>query len=129
MTYLTIQHIFTTVVLHLRKQGEPAIGTPDRLCQYLNESGQMCAAGCLIKEGLYNQSLEGVSVSNIRIRAVLDASGINMDDFNVSGLIAELQTSHDDTCVHDWLDVQEVRWKALAKRYDLVVPPMQLTTI
>lgn len=127
---LSIQHIFTTVVIHLRKQGEPAVTSYNpNLCQYRNEAGQMCAAGCLIKERLYKKSLEGVSVSNIKIRHVLDASGIDMDDFNVSALIAELQTSHDIRNAPDWLDLQEVRWKALARRYDLVIPPIQLTTI
>jgi hypothetical protein len=128
MNYLSIQHIFTTVVLHLRNQGEPALAN-DNLCRYRNGIGHSCAAGCLIKDSLYDPNIENKSVIDSEVYDALDASGINMNDADIAGLMKELQVAHDSTRSHDWLNEQEARWQSLARSFHLVVPPIHLTSI
>jgi hypothetical protein len=56
----TAQDIFDTVALHLIVQGRRAIlGTH---CRYRTPSGDRCAIGVLLPDGVYNRQMEGASV-------------------------------------------------------------------
>lgn len=49
---LTAQEMFTTVVLHLRKQGRRAVEEKDGVfyCRYRASDGASCAVGCLLTD-------------------------------------------------------------------------------
>ncbi len=87
---MTAQEVFDTVAKHLLTQNRRSC-LFDEKCAYRGTGGLMCAAGCLIPDDQYDESMEGAGWLD------LDLSDVHRE------LIASLQY------VHDYLDVD--RWK------------------
>ena len=105
---MTNQEAFTTVVLHLRKQGRPArIGSD---CRYRAPDGCKCAIGVLIPDDQYSPKLEG---SNVLALIHLPA----LQDLNPK-MLYDLQNTHDLYDPKEW----EKRFEYHAEKYNLEVP-------
>ncbi len=105
---MTNQEAFTTVVLHLRKQGRRA--QDHSKCRYRAPDGCKCAIGALIPDDQYNPKLEG--------RTVLALTHLPaLQDLN-SFLLSDLQITHDVYYPDEW----EKRFEHLAGKYKLEVP-------
>jgi hypothetical protein len=112
---MTEQETFNTVVLFLRKQfAKSTFLTEDNnlSCAYRGDNGCKCAAGCLIPDNLYHQSMERHTVRNPRVGPVLEALGHNLD------LVDSLQKVHDNMALVDW----EKGFKGVAEEFDLLIP-------
>lgn len=70
MEKLIKQHIFSTALMHLRKQGKQAVDSSGR-CTYRGAAGSCCALGVLIKDRFYGPSLEGRGPGSPDVRAAL----------------------------------------------------------
>ena len=105
---MTNQEAFTTVVLHLRKQGRPAREGFD--CLYRAPDGCKCAVGALIPDDQYDPKLEGSHV-----RALVDLPALQ--DLNLD-LLHDLQIAHDTVDPENW----ESQLAFLARAYKLEVP-------
>lgn len=120
------QQIFDAVTAHLRKQGRAA---RDRNtgCKYRWTEGTatlMCAAGCLIKDDVYDPRLEGLAADN---PVVLDAIAESLGTESLKGsttayLIGGLQTAHDNYLTVD-MAAWEGRMAELAHKYSLIYTP------
>lgn len=62
---MTPQEIFDKVATHLFAQGEMAMDPNTDTCRYRTQDGKKCAIGCLIPDELYDQRMEGCSVSGL----------------------------------------------------------------
>jgi hypothetical protein len=102
----THQEIFDTVVLHLAKQGKPAIDPKTNYCCY-RINGLSCAAGCLIPDNLYHENMENISIFEI-------LSGHGHD--SVENLIRELQSAHDNSIKLQTLKLKLIN---IAKKFNL----------
>lgn len=105
---MTNQEAFTTVVLHLRKQGRRAQERSN--CRYRAPDGCKCAIGALIPDDQYTPELEG---SNLFTITHLPA----LQDLNTY-MLADLQLTHDLYDPKEW----EKRFEYLAEKYKLEVP-------
>ena len=117
---MNLQEIFETVVAHLRKQNAKAQMPHRNACYYREESGKMCAVGCLIRDDLYHSGLEYQAVYNYDVRAVLAKSlGVTEEDIDENiKFFSTLQRIHDSDPVHSW----EERFQDFASYYSLTVP-------
>jgi hypothetical protein len=66
---------------------------------YRGWDGLKCAAGVLITDDHYRPELECNSVTEERVMAALNASGVGPDDLD---LVQHLQCVHDEEPVADW---------------------------
>jgi hypothetical protein len=105
---MTNQEAFTTVVLHLRKQGRPARKGTD--CRYRAPDGCKCAIGALIPDDQYDFELEGSNVFAITHLPALQ--------YLNPGMLYDLQNLHDLYDPKEW----ESRFEYLAGKYKLEVP-------
>jgi len=93
---MTSREVFDTVKAHLLAQGEKsAVGTD---CRYRDPEGRKCAIGCLVKDDLYNEALEGKNVLSESVLLALRGSGVAFEP----GLLLALQTTHDHFPPEDW---------------------------
>lgn len=94
----TPQQVFDQVVAHLRKQGARAMNEEGD-CKYHEESGNKCAAGCLIGEDEYDADLEennwGSLVKSEKVPS------------NHDNLIESLQDVHDLNTPDEWEEAFE----------------------
>lgn len=103
MSFLSLQEIFTKVKDHLLAQNAKALATSDGFtCAYRGHNNLKCAAGVLIKDEHYHPAMEDKFADHPRVAQGLIASGVNMNDQNVSSLVRGLQTIHDTHPVTDW---------------------------
>lgn len=120
---MTLQEMFDTMVLHLRTQGRKAVRyDPVSLknqCVYRAADGGRCAVGCLITDAHYGKRLENQTVRSLPLVMALINSGIDMYDTVVNALLFDMQVLHDKEDVGSW----EMRFRSIAKDFDLVVPP------
>ncbi len=86
---MTAQEVFDKVVEHLLTQNARSCAA-DQTCAYRGERGLMCAAGCLIPDDQYDESMEGIDWLK------LDLSDAHRD------LIDNLQSVHDGIEVAYW---------------------------
>ena len=107
---MTNQEAFTTVVLHLRKQGRRA--QENSKCRYRAPDGCMCAIGALIPDDQYSPKLEGSGVLAPAIRHLPALQDLNLN------LLSDLQITHDLYALTRW----EERFEYLAEKYELEVP-------
>jgi len=105
---MTNQEAFTTVVLHLRKQGRRAHDHHN--CHYRAPDGCKCAIGALIPDDQYTPELEGSDVRALRDLPALQ--DLNLD------LLHDLQITHDLYAPNEWED----QFAFLARAYELEVP-------
>ena len=115
------QQIFNIVVKHLRKQGKPALNTPDHLprCLYRSPDGLKCAAGCLIPDDKYTPSLEG-RLNETHYKIIGENLGFTLTETEIN-LIRDLQNIHDNVAVHSW----ESGFKNIAIEFKLRYYPSQ----
>lgn len=93
----TEQEVFDQIATHLLEQGvrcQTKGESNQQLCLYKNGKGLSCAAGCLIEEHQYSQTIEGR-----RWDELIDA-GIVPNVHEV--LIVKLQQIHDAINPRDW---------------------------
>lgn len=108
---MTPQEIFDKAARHLLTQGVKCVDS-DGICKYRGDEGTACAVGCLIPDELYDQGIEGVSVSYMacfdnkeqELIFSLLASGVDLSDRLVRNLVSELQDCHDAFFVDEWRD-------------------------
>lgn len=113
---MTNQEAFTTMVLHLRKQGKRSTMKNRSTCRYYGPDGLMCAVGCLIPEDEYRCSFEGNAVGVIQDK-VPSIYSLN------TGLLSDMQETHDYVDIEDW----EESFSDIAKEYNLTLPPLEAT--
>ncbi len=109
----TKQEIFDKVATHLLTQLEKSIEDGAR-CMYRSPDGLKCAIGCLIPDNQYDCDMEGKSVYEPAISAVLSKAGYPVDRAIIY-LYHDLQRIHDVIPVENW----RAALKSLAFYYDL----------
>ena len=90
------QHLFDTMVNHLRQQDGRSRLAHAAQCAYRGADGAMCAVGCLISDGEYCPTMEGSGIQRLEL-----ADGIPSDTLQ---LLIDLQMTHDQTSVQFWED-------------------------
>lgn len=95
---LTKQQTFNKVATHLLTQNSKALNNYGG-CNYKNDIGLKCAAGCLIPDDIYNKDVEGGQVDCMENfdRPELFKSLVTSLNF-----LKELQNLHDHQLVMDW---------------------------
>ncbi len=92
----TAQQVFDQVAAHLLAQNAKSASGEDGNCLYHGPDDRMCAAGCLIAEGEYDEDFEDRDWSSL------------VDDQRVPSehgdLIQELQAVHDHKYPSAWRD-------------------------
>ncbi len=91
---MTLQEMYDTVLNHLRKQGRAAVSEEEVICVYRTDTGEKCAAGCLITDAAYDEDIEGAPIDG-PAQAALFASGVPVNDVKIMDLLTELQIAHD----------------------------------
>lgn len=84
-----MQEIFNKVVTKVLKQGKPSVLDAGCACLYRSPDGSKCAAGHLLPDKEYNESLEYTSVFDINWFT------LNFDHDQLV-MISDLQTAHDE---------------------------------
>ena len=101
------QHLFDTMVNHLRKQqAQSHLGMAG--CAYRGNDGLKCAVGCLISDDEYLPEMEGSSLSQLEL-----AEQIN--DSETTELLEAFQMAHDQVRIDYW----ELEFKRLAEKFNL----------
>jgi len=97
---MTNLELIEFVEAHLIKQGAKSLmpGSTTE-CAYRGENGNMCAAGCLIKDEFYSEELEGDNANNRTVKFALIASGVMHNQID---LVQQLQVIHDSYPVCEW---------------------------
>lgn len=113
----TEQEVFTQVVTHMLTQNEKCQtkgeNTNIMYCNYRNDKGLKCAAGCLISDDEYSNELEGGNWSAL---VTCEKVPSTHED-----LILELQQVHDQYKVKDW----KLKLSLIAKQYGLEMPQIK----
>lgn len=120
MEKLNNQTAFNQVVRGLMKQGEPSFDAKGAHCFYRGTDGKKCAAGHLVPDELYKESMEKITIDNI-----LDPTGSHYDKELAQylsgvdiGLLTELQVIHDFSNPRVWLE----QFRNVAKYFFLEMP-------
>ncbi len=114
---MTNQEAFSRVVLHLRKQGEPAMD--GEVCKYRSEQGTRCAIGALLTDAEYLPEMENNSIRTISHDYKLPS----LDGLDIEFLV-RLQRIHDDPLKGaNWVADMEDKARKFARGYDLTMPP------
>lgn len=113
---MTLQEAFDKVAMHLLKQGRPAKKS-DGDCVYRAADGAMCAVGCLIPDGMYDQRMEGRTVSSIMYDDEFGLASYfkTKESRALVPLLSALQRVHDSYRPEAWRN----ELANIAKRYDL----------
>lgn len=107
---MNAQQIFDRVLDHLRKQGLASVGN-DGGCMYRAPDGAMCAAGCLIADEHYSDSLERRCADQPPVMDAIERSGIDLVHI---GLLRDLQIAHDNYLRDYGIDAWEDRMRDIA---------------
>lgn len=113
---MTLQEIFSTIAIHLLKQGEKSTGAIGE-CRYLAPDGCKCAAGCLIPPEDYDPMFEGASIDE-KNKPVGKYFLQKFPDELQRELIRELQYMHDVIPIHRWKGFLQIK----ADFYQLAMP-------
>lgn len=89
----TLVQLSETIRDHLTKQRAKSTNY-NGSCKYRNDSGQMCAVGCLITDEAYDEGLEGKVATDQDIIDALERSGVVMDEATIA-LARAWQSYHD----------------------------------
>lgn len=109
---MTLQETFNIVVQNLRRQRKQSLGI-DGSCLYRSDDGLKCAAGWLIPDDKYSDSIEDKCADDESVACILEEEGHDVD------LVLSLQRIHDDIPPSGW----EHSWRTLANRFHLEMPP------
>lgn len=96
---MTAQVLFDTVADHLIAQGRKSMRVNDggrRLCAYRGDDGCKCAIGVLIPDADYTEAMEGSSIYDPRVAAVVRIPN------SLLLLANRLQGIHDHDAVEAW---------------------------
>jgi hypothetical protein len=96
---MTNQELFDKMATHLLTQGEKSVDESRNKCLYRGPNGLKCAAGVLISDEAYSESLEGEIVSDPNVQFALKTSGV--EDCQMY-LVEELQLVHDTHWAESW---------------------------
>lgn len=99
----TPQWVYDRVKAHLLKQGRKAL--QGNRCAYRGDENTACAAGCLIRDDLYQPTMEGLSAAGDRgvWNAIAESIGLPHDGNDKTGrLISSLQSMHDTREPEQW---------------------------
>lgn len=83
----------------------PTFGQQAPRCQYRNEQGQMCAAGCVIPEEKYQKSMEGQTAMQL----AYSHPDVFPDDISLREL-EMWQAYHDHTCMQGGILFSYGKW-------------------
>lgn len=100
------QHLFDTIVAHLRQQGGRSL-RPDG-CAYRSTDGGMCAVGCLISPEEYCPTMEGNKVCDLGVSQGLSPEMLE--------LLSKFQRIHDRVALEHW----EQSFRVVAQRFQLI---------
>ena len=92
---MTLLQISEKIRDHLTKQHDRSTNDHGS-CKYRADSGLMCAVGCLIDDGVYEQWLEGKMANDPDIIDALERSGVAMDEATID-LARAWQQYHDSS--------------------------------
>jgi len=97
---MTDQEIFDKVVRHVIEQGKKSRNeTRGGTCRYLSDDGSKCAAGCLIKDGMYQPEMDRWTMLAGELqRTYPDAVEYNSSQ---SKMVRALQIAHDQAVEKD----------------------------
>lgn len=112
-TEISAQQVFDKVLTHLRAQGVPSLDDEGN-CAYRGEDGRMCAAGCLLDDGVLDTSME-----NSHFRALVDDGAIPKHIADHVDLIMGLQSAHDTALNGYGMAVWESRMSEIAAKLSL----------
>lgn len=115
------QEIFDTVVKHLAAQKTRALYADAYACAYRCANGTKCAVGCLIPDKDYVPTMEGKSVTTLKVLGVLP-DYLHED----LGLLIDLQVIHDDAMAIPYSIRQDL--SSVAVKYDLDPNAVELIT-
>lgn len=129
MTNLTKQEVFSQTLLHLARQGKPAMrDRAQGTCAYRAADGSRCAVGFWIEDSAYDPKIEGKSAWTSEVKACVreDAQEalFTLDDIDkVTPFGDRLQNLHDD--MDNWRSLDELLMRAIAigEVRGLTVPP------
>jgi hypothetical protein len=125
---MELQEIYDNVKSHLLAQGCRA--SKDGICRYRTPEGLKCAAGCLIPDSLYRESMEGYGIGVLLFPendycpgdyvkwdkiALREALGISLSDSKEMSLLRLLQKVHDNEKPEYWAE----ELAGVAKRFGL----------
>lgn len=113
----TKQTTFDTVVAHLRKQGPCISIAGGKGCLYRGQNGTSCAAGCLIPDNRYSFALEGHTVKDAVVSALIEDLGHDVQ------LVSDLQSVHDNNPLIVW----EIEFELFARSHGLTYTPPTAT--
>ena len=121
MPLMTLQELFDRCATHLLTQNARSLGlgTPNITdgCAYRGSNGLMCPVGELISDKYYDVDMEESGVQCTAVMIALQFS-IGIEIVRVAlGLLIDLQSLHDSTCVDAWKD-QLIRLAAQHKLND-----------
>ena len=101
----TKQEIFDQVSQHLLEQDRQS--KDGSHCKYRSQDGLKCAAGCLIDDSEYKDSMEGLKWLELVYRDIVPRKH--------NHIITTLQSIHDTTSPDEWKE----SLKELAEQHDL----------
>lgn len=106
---LTKQEVFDKVSTHLFAQGKQALfgSDDDASCAYRGANGTQCAAGCLIPDDMYDESMEYNSIDYLVDAAASGVWKIPADIKAYQDLVLQLQHVHDTES--NWFDTESMR--------------------
>ena len=113
---MTNQEIFDFVKNYLSEQGRKSVYGTD--CAYRGPDGTKCAAGCLIKDELYSEDMEGKSCDYTKIFNAIVKS-IKPTDKDAFFLIRDLQIAHDNANSKDFINSFLKICERIRKDYNL----------
>ena len=125
---VTAQEVFDVAVEGVILQGAPSIapgGTKASDCSYRTPEGLECGAGQLWPDELYDEGMEGQSISG-----VADGDGVPESLCVHLQLLKDIQRTHDDAAVacsgarKGFPESFAKRALRLANLYDLTIPPL-----
>jgi hypothetical protein len=110
------QQAFDTMVQHLRKQGQRSRERDSTTCAYRGADGLKCAVGALIPDEIYNEEIEGKSITRLLISErntfpELSKLFEGVDEQLLDGM----QNIHDYSEPNQW----EYNFKSIAEDYNL----------
>lgn len=94
---MTDQELFDTVKAHLLAQNQRSEDEGSHICLYRGPHGAKCAAGCLIPDSMYRDSMEGSSITALRYEGFMLPWAHEQD-----ALVYALQVVHDSYDPRNW---------------------------
>ncbi len=114
---MTKQALFDTVVAALRAQGRQSL-SPEGKCLYRapQPDGTVlkCAAGHILPDALYHDSMEGYRINSDRCTAFKEVVGED-----AMSLLVRLQVIHDTYGAEEW----EAEWARVAASHGVTYTP------